>query len=180
MPHSSDLRIPFGGKALFQQVSGRNKFENGLKSSQGEWPSWRQGFHRAGRGWWGNSGWYLCLCVFVYSCSCIVVYFCICICIFTNSVWRQDSLPVGRGRWGNPGWGWLCEPSSPERGFVKKWQFCVITTVNAERLMMTTMTMMMTLTIASSRVRLVFCRRNASVIVEDRDLPEKSWKPSNC
>ena len=144
--------------------------------------SWRQGFHRARRGWWGNSGWYLCLCVFVYSCSCIVVYFCICICIFTNSVWRQDSLPVGRGRWGNPGWGWLCEPSSPERGFVKKWQFCVITTANAERLMMTTMMMMviMTLTIASSRVRLVFCRRNASVIVEDRDLPEKLWKPSNC
>ena len=36
MPHSSDVRIPFGGKALFQQVSGRNEFENGLKSSRRE------------------------------------------------------------------------------------------------------------------------------------------------
>ena len=54
--------------------------------------SWRQGFHRAGRGWWGNSGWYLCLCVFVYSCSCIVVYFCICICIYLQILFGGKTL----------------------------------------------------------------------------------------
>ena len=41
----------------------------------------------------------------------------------------------------------------------------------------------MTWTMASSRVRLVFCMRKARVIVDDRDLPEKSplssaWSPS--
>ena len=63
MPHSSDLRIPFGGKALFQQVSGRNKFENGLKVGGKVFIELDEGGEEIQVG----------ICVFVYLCIRVVV-----------------------------------------------------------------------------------------------------------